>query len=148
MNNHAWSSIARDDFAFQQLKLRISDPRGAELKLGRREVIVCFVGNGEIARLNRRFRKKAMLTDVLSFPADAEDLDSVGLDSDNHRLGDIAISPEMAMRNAKQFGRTLDSELKVLILHGTLHLLGYDHEVDNGKMQRKELRLRRKFGLK
>ena len=109
------------------------------LKVGRREITVCFVGNAEIARLNRRFRRKPKPTDVLSFPTD-------GLD--RSQLGDIAISPEAASRNAKRFGRSLGDELRVLILHGTLHLLGYDHETDSGTMERKELRLRRKFGLK
>jgi probable rRNA maturation factor len=119
-----------------------------ELKVGRRDVTVCFVSNGEIARLNRRFRKKPRPTDVLSFPAHATDRTEVRPDGATPHLGDIAISPEMARRNAKQFGRSLDSELRVLILHGILHLLGYDHESDNGKMERKELRLRRKLGLK
>jgi rRNA maturation RNase YbeY len=64
-----------------------------------------------------------------------------------HSLGDIAISPATARRNAKKFGRTLPSELQILILHGVLHLLGYDHETDNGQMTRIENRLRRKLGL-
>ena len=64
-----------------------------------------------------------------------------------HSLGDIAISPATARRNAKKFGRTLPTELQVLILHGVLHLLGYDHETDNGQMTRIENRLRRKLGL-
>ena len=64
-----------------------------------------------------------------------------------HSLGDIAISPATARRNAKKFGRTFPSELQILILHGVLHLLGYDHETDNGQMTRIENRLRRKLGL-
>ena len=64
-----------------------------------------------------------------------------------HSLGDIAISPATARRNAKKFGRTFPSELQILILHGVLHLLGYDHETDNGQMTRVENRLRRKLGL-
>jgi rRNA maturation RNase YbeY len=66
---------------------------------------------------------------------------------DAHSLGDIAISPATARRNAKKFGRTLPIELQILILHGVLHLLGYDHETDNGQMTRVENRLRRKLGL-
>ena len=62
-------------------------------------------------------------------------------------LGDIAISPATARRNAKKLGRTLPNELQILILHGVLHLLGYDHETDNGQMTRVENRLRRKLGL-
>ena len=65
-----------------------------------------------------------------------------------HSLGDIAISPATARRNAKKFNRTLPSELQILILHGVLHLLGYDHETDNGQMTRVENRLRRKLGLR
>jgi probable rRNA maturation factor len=64
-----------------------------------------------------------------------------------HFLGDIAISPATARRYAKKHGRTLPNELQILILHGVLHLLGYDHETDNGQMTRVENRLRRKLGL-
>ncbi len=63
-------------------------------------------------------------------------------------LGDIAISPEIARRNARRFGRTVPEELRVLILHGVLHLLGYDHETDRGEMDRVERRLRRQLGLR
>jgi len=66
---------------------------------------------------------------------------------EGHFLGDIAISPATARRYAKKHGRTLPNELQVLILHGVLHLLGYDHETDNGQMTRVENRLRRKLGL-
>jgi len=69
------------------------------------------------------------------------------LDPEPHFLGDIAISPATARRNAKKLGRTLPDELQILILHGVLHLLGYDHETDNGQMTRIENRLRRKLGL-
>ena len=62
-------------------------------------------------------------------------------------LGDIAISPATARRNAKKYNRTLPNELQILILHGILHLLGYDHETDRGQMTRIEHRLRRKLGL-
>jgi probable rRNA maturation factor len=62
-------------------------------------------------------------------------------------LGDIAISPATARRYAKQHGRKLSSELRVLILHGVLHLLGYDHETDRGEMDRVERKLRERFGL-
>ena len=62
-------------------------------------------------------------------------------------LGDIAIAPTVARRNARRFGRSLGSELRILMLHGALHLLGYDHERDNGEMERLERRLRRRLGL-
>lgn len=118
-----------------------------ELKLGRREVTVCFVDDREIARLNRRFRGKPKPTDVLSFPGNGTAAKSFLIEHDKHFLGDIAICPRAAQRNAKHFGRTLDEEIRVLILHGVLHLAGYDHEVDNGEMERIEARLRRKLGL-
>lgn len=62
-------------------------------------------------------------------------------------LGDIAIAPGVALRNARRFGRTLPEELRILILHGVLHLMGHDHETDNGEMDRRETRLRRQLGL-
>jgi probable rRNA maturation factor len=124
-----------------------------ELKLGHRKVTICLMNDGEIAELNSRFRGKRKPTDVLSFPAEA--LNSNGRNG-RHRpakrasgnyLGDIAISPAAARRNARRYGRTLDEELRVLMLHGVLHLLGYDHEADNGEMDRVETRLRRRLGL-
>jgi probable rRNA maturation factor len=124
-----------------------------ELKLGRRKVTICLMNDAEIAGLNSRFRGKRKPTDVLSFPAEA--LNSNGRKG-RHRLakrasgnylGDIAISPAAARRNARRYGRTLDEELRVLMLHGVLHLLGYDHEADNGQMDRAETRLRRRLGL-
>src|SRR5580693_4995926 len=116
-----------------------------ELKLGRREVTVCFVDDREIARLNRQFRGKSKPTDVLSFPANATGASDFPHANGTGFLGDIAISPQAARRNAKRFGRTLDEEIRVLILHGVLHLAGYDHEVDNGEMERIEMRLRKKL---
>jgi probable rRNA maturation factor len=118
-----------------------------ELSLTGRELTVCFVDDREIARLNRKFRGKAKPTDVLSFPVKGNG-DS-GFPSAHHRnyLGDIAISPQTARRNAARDGRALDREIRVLIIHGVLHLIGHDHETDNGEMERKEMRLRRKLGL-
>jgi probable rRNA maturation factor len=118
-----------------------------ELKLSGREVTVCFVEDREIARLNGKFRGKSKPTDVLSFPANGTGASDFPHESGARFLGDIAISPQAARRNAKRFGRTLDEELRILILHGVLHLMGYDHEADNGEMERKETRLRRKLGL-
>jgi probable rRNA maturation factor len=118
-----------------------------ELKLSRREVTVCFVEDREIAKLNRQFRGKPKPTDVLSFPANGTGaLDFLHANGASF-LGDIAISPQAARRNAKVFGRTLDEEIRILILHGVLHLAGYDHEVDDGEMERIEMRLRKKLGL-
>lgn len=118
-----------------------------ELKLRRREVTVCFVEDREIARLNGQFRRKPKATDVLSFPANGTGATSFPHLQGAGFLGDIAISPRVAQRNAKRFGRTLNEELRILILHGVLHLVGYDHEADDGEMDQIEARLRRKFGL-
>ncbi len=118
-----------------------------ELKLSRREVTVCFVDDREITRLNRKFRGKPKPTDVLSFPANGTSASDFPHEEDAKLLGDIAISPQAARRNAKLFGRTLDEEIRILILHGVLHLAGYDHEVDDGEMERIEMRLRKKLKL-
>ena len=123
-----------------------------EIGLGPECVAVRLIGDGEMARLNEKYRKKKGPTDVLSFPA-AEDSGKPGTLRQQVRrargkfLGDIAIAPRVARRNAKLLGRRLPEELKVLILHGLLHLLGYDHETDRGEMERIEMRLRRKLGI-
>ena len=113
-------------------------------------VTVCLVSDAEIARLNETFRKKKGPTDVLSFPTVTRRrplrLGSKAVKSGEY-LGDIAISPATARRYAKKHGRELSSELRVLILHGVLHLLGYDHETDRGEMNRVERKLRKRLGL-
>ena len=102
--------------------------------------------------MNEKFRKKKGPTDVLSFPTVARPR-PVRLRRGSRPvkpgeyLGDIAISPSTARRYAKKNGRTLWSELQVLILHGVLHLLGYDHETDHGQMDKIEQKLRKRFGL-
>jgi probable rRNA maturation factor len=122
-----------------------------EIGLGPESVAVRLIGDGEMARLNETYRKKKGATDVLSFPL--EELGKAGSLARQVKkaggtfLGDIAISPRVARRNAKALGRELPEELKVLILHGVLHLLGYDHETDRGEMERIEMRLRRKLGI-
>jgi probable rRNA maturation factor len=128
-----------------------------ELDLKQAQVTVCLVSDAEIAGMNESFRKKRGPTDVLSFPAvkirqpsrskrRPASVFSSSADSDTS-LGDIAIAPAVARRNAKNFGRTLPAELKILILHGVLHLLGFDHEADRGEMDRTEKKLRRRLGL-
>ena len=102
----------------------------------RGEVTVLVTGNREIQQLNRQFRRKNKPTDVISFPSEADGI-----------TGDIAISADIAQANARELGHATLAELKVLILHGMLHLAGFDHEVDNGQMARKETRLRRQLGL-
>ena len=128
-----------------------------ELGIEKADVTVCLVSDAEIARMNQAFRKKKGPTDVLSFPAlerrkpaglaRGRASGSSSLVRNTAFLGDIAISPSTARRNAKKLGRTLASELRILILHGTLHLLGYDHETDRGEMDRVEGRLRQRLGL-
>ena len=123
-----------------------------ELGLGEAEVTICLVSDAEIARMNVAFRKKKGPTDVLSFPAVRRrrpvliehKLRKKKLGGD---LGDIAISPATARRNARKQGRTLASEMRILMLHGILHLFGYDHETDHGQMNRLEHKLRRRLGL-
>ena len=123
------------------------------LRLGDRDLTVCLVSDASIARLNCEFRGKPGPTDVLSFPANGHAALrrarlSTSSPSSTSYLGDIAISPEAARRNAARFGRTLPQELRVLMLHGVLHLLGYDHETDRGRMDRVERRLRAELGLR
>jgi probable rRNA maturation factor len=102
------------------------------------EVSVLLTGDAAVRALNRQFRRKDKPTDVLSFPA-AEKVGGIA--------GDLVISLETALRQADERGHSLETEVKVLLLHGLLHLAGYDHETDDGEMQRREVRLRRKLGL-
>ena len=100
-------------------------------------VAVAVVPDRRIRELNRQYRHKDAATDVLSFPAD-----------EPGQLGDIVIALGVARRQARSAGHSLSTELQVLALHGLLHLLGYDHERDNGEMRRLEQRLRRAGGLR
>jgi probable rRNA maturation factor len=125
-----------------------------ELGLKQSDVTVCLVSEAAMAGLNKSFRKKNEPTDVLSFPAVTRQKPlrlrrpSRATNSSAHGyLGDIAISPATARRYAKKHDRSLASELRVLILHGILHLLGYDHQTDRGEMDEIEQKLRKRFGL-
>ena len=102
----------------------------------RGEVTVAVVPDARVRALNRQYRRKDAPTDVLSFPAE-----------EPGELGDVVIAAGVAGRQARQAGHSLAVELRVLALHGLLHLLGYDHEHDDGRMARLERRLRRKGGL-
>jgi probable rRNA maturation factor len=106
----------------------------------RGSVNVLVTTNRELRTLNLRFRGKDRPTDVLSFPP------LPGLAG--QFAGDVAISGSIAAENGKRFGHSPGEEVKVLVLHGLLHLAGYDHEHDGGKMAQKEFRLRRALGLK
>jgi probable rRNA maturation factor len=98
---------------------------------------VAIVPDARIRALNRRYRRKASATDVLSFPADEPGV-----------LGDVLIAAGVARRQAREAGHSLQTEIQILALHGLLHLLGYDHEHDDGQMARLERRLRRRGGLR
>jgi len=119
------------------------------LGLGEAGMTICLVSDAEIARMNEAYRKKAGPTDVLSFPSVRfrKPIGALRMHPASRYLGDIAISPATALRNARKYGRGLSSELRILMLHGTLHLLGYNHETDRGEMNRVERRLRRRLGL-
>jgi probable rRNA maturation factor len=103
------------------------------------DISVLLTSNREMRRLNRNFRGKDKPTDVISFPA----MEAVSKEF----AGDLAISVDVAAANARHFGHSTQAEVCVLILHGLLHLAGYDHEQDDGEMARKEQRLRLKLGL-
>ncbi len=115
---------------------------------------VCLVTNAQIARWNRCYRGKTGPTDVLSFPVEAarkpsrkNSRSNGNQPVDGNYLGDIAIAPAVARRNARRFGRTFEQEMHILVLHGMLHLMGYDHETDRGQMDRREQKMRRVLGL-
>lgn len=103
-------------------------------------VTVAVVSDAEVRKLNLRYRRKNSATDVLSFPADEW--------GQPPYLGDVVIAAGVARRQAKAAGHAFRTELRVLALHGLLHLLGYDHETDNGRMARLEARLRLRGGLR
>ena len=124
-----------------------------ELGLQQSDVTVCLVSDAAMARLNQSFRKKKGPTDVLSFPSVTRHRPvrlprrSRANSGKREELGEIAISPATARRYAKKHGRPIAAELRVLMLHGVLHLLGYDHETDRGEMDKIEQKLRKRLGL-
>jgi probable rRNA maturation factor len=104
---------------------------------------VAFVSDRAMRELNRRWRGKRGTTDVLSFPVEQEEWEQ----GEGRTLGDVVISVERAAKQAAENGLTLDEEIAQLILHGLLHLCGYDHESDKGEMNALELSLRRRLGI-
>jgi probable rRNA maturation factor len=104
-------------------------------------VTVLLTTDAALRSLNRRFRGKNKATDVLSFPADSAAPGPVKI------AGDLAISVPMARRQAEEQRHSLSMEIKVLVLHGLLHLAGYNHEADQGQMERRERLLRGRLGL-
>jgi probable rRNA maturation factor len=117
---------------WKELGLRVLQELGSTQS----SATIAFVSDRKIRELNRQFRGIDKTTDVLSFPAEEPD-----------NLGDIAISVETAALQSKQNGLTLNEEISQLILHGLLHLSGYDHETDDGEMNRLELKLRKKLAI-
>lgn len=105
-----------------------------------------FVSDKRMQKMNRDFRGKDSTTDVLSFPYEADDFE-IEIEENANFLGDIVISAEQAARQAEEHGLSLELEIKQLILHGVLHLCGYDHETDNGEMNARELELRDKLQI-
>jgi probable rRNA maturation factor len=105
---------------------------------GGQEFHCLITGDAELRSLNRIYRNMDYATDVLSFPAGG---------GSSEYLGDIAVSLARARVQARQHGHAIEDELRILILHGVLHLKGMDHESDTGEMRRAELRWRKKLGL-
>jgi len=129
MNGKLWR-----EFAAQALR-QIDAPQ--------QSATIVFVSSATIRRLNREFRGRDQVTDVLSFPAAVESFET----ENQSQLGEIVISVQRATVQAKQNGLTFTNEVEQLILHGLLHLCGYDHETDDGEMNRLELKLRKKLGI-
>ena len=103
---------------------------------------VVFVSDRKMQKLNYDFRGKNSTTDVLSFPFEPDEFET-----DENHLGDIIISTEQAERQSTENHLTIEREIKQLILHGVLHLCGYDHETDGGEMNERELELRDKLQI-
>ncbi len=122
--------------AFAEKALKVVPAKGAG-------VTIAFVSDGSMKELNRRWRGKRGTTDVLSFPAAQDEFERF----EGLSLGDVVVSVEQAARQAAEHGLAFDEEVSQLILHGLLHLCGYDHEHDDGEMNRLELRLRRRLGI-
>ena len=111
--------------------------RIAREQVARGKTFHCLItGDAELRSLNLRFRGKNSATDVLSFPS-----------GDRDPIGEIAISLGRARSQAREYGHSVENEICILMLHGILHLLGMDHETDDGRMARAEIRWRRKLGL-
>lgn len=129
-------TLEHDNKSIRQRALALFTTKARRAVGLRGELDIRITSNSEMRDLNRRFRRKNKPTDVLSFPSDTP-----------KQAGDIAISAEIAADNAVMLGHSLETELKILILHGLLHLAGYDHEVDKGEMGAQENKLRERLKL-
>ena len=107
--------------------------------LTQKDIELLIVKNDEIQKLNKEHRNIDKATDVLSFPMD--------FDFPNMPLGSIVVSTDFVEEKSKEYGHTFNEEFSLLFIHGILHLLGYDHEVDNGEHRAKEEELIKKFNL-
>ena len=134
------SSVHHSALKMRELRGFLSRAKTA-IKL-RGEVSVLLGTDATVRTLNKEFRKKDKATDVLSFPVDAEHPSAA-----KRQVGDLAISLDTAYEQAEEHGHALQVEVKILMLHGLLHLAGYDHESDQGEMARKEGALRKQLGL-
>ena len=119
---------------------------GVAPRTARGDLAIALVSDARMRALNRRYRRRDYATDILSFPAENG---QARKHPAPRSLGDLVIATGVARRQAREAGHSYQTELRVLALHGLLHLLGYDHDDsgDNGRMKRLELRLRRKGGL-
>jgi probable rRNA maturation factor len=128
------------------------------LRIPAEAITIVLITDPKMKAWNRAFRGKNRPTDVLSFPGDdspeprkasakVQRKSRAARRPADFYLGDIAIAPAVARSNARRFGRTFTIEMRILILHGILHLMGYDHETDQGQMNRREASLRRELGL-
>lgn len=147
----------------RKVKLEMTEFRGFAAALSEelaeaegKHFAAAFVSDERMRELNSVFRGKDATTDVLSFPFAAEDFEAAAFSAAGEAgeggnrggfLGDIVISAEQAARQATENELTLENEIKQLMLHGLLHLCGYDHETDNGEMEARELEMRAKLGI-
>ncbi len=147
--------------ARNQLRVVVMDGRGRTVRAdrlrrwlvavaprsARGELALVLVSDRKMRSLNLKFRGVDRVTDVLSFPLCREEASTASRSTGGQYLGDVVIATGVAARQARNAGHRLGIEFRILALHGLLHLLGYDHECDNGEMTRLELRLRRNGGI-
>ena len=147
--------------ARNQLRVVVMDGRGRTVRAdrlrrwlvavaprsARGELALVLVSDRKMRSLNLKFRGVDRVTDVLSFPLCREEASPASRSTGEQYLGDVVIATGVAARLARNAGHRLGIEFRILALHGLLHLLGYDHECDNGEMTRLELRLRRNGGI-
>ncbi len=125
---------------WEKFTRRALDKIGVDKDMG---ATVAFVSDRAMRVLNKKFRGRTGMTDVLSFPAEQAEWEK----AEGESLGDVVISVERAEAQAAEHGLDFDAEVAQLILHGLLHLRGYDHEIDDGEMNALELSLRRRLGI-